>query len=97
MKDPISVSHQIHTGSVLKDRAVELKFIDAWMHTGENPGLNVIVVLSVIDDITEDDGNSSFGEVVAQSYSEGHFLHSARRSRGASQTSGSSGSSWSCV
>lgn len=100
MQNQNSVTQQIHTGSILVDRTVELKFIDAWMLTGKNPSLNVIAVLPVVDDITEGDGNGSFGEVVAQSYTEGHFLHSSRRSwrsRGASQTSGSSGSSGSYV
>ena len=97
MQNQISVTHQIYTGSILIDRTVELKFIDAWMLTDKKPSLDVIAVLSVVDDITEDDGSASFGEVVAQSYREGHFVHTARRSSGACQTSGPSRSSWSCV
>lgn len=92
MQNQHSITHQIHTGRDMVDGTVELEFIYTRMLTGKIARLDIIAILSIVDFLAEGDGRAGFGEVVAQFHCEGNFLDVARRSRGTSQTSWSSGS-----
>lgn len=95
MQNQVSVPHQIDTGSVLEQGTVELELIHTWVRTSKEPCLDVIAILSIVDDFTESDRNARGWEVVAQSHSEGNLLSTARGARGARGASRSCRSTWS--
>lgn len=92
VQDQLSVAHQIHTTIELVDCTVELELVNTGVLACEIPGIDVIAVLSIVDDITKDDGLVGIGEVVSKSHRESNFFNHARRSRGASLPLWSSGS-----
>lgn len=65
VQNPISITHQIYTGSDLVDGTVEWELVDPRMLAGKIPCPYIIAVLSIVDDVMEDDGLACFGEVVA--------------------------------
>lgn len=100
VQNQLWVTNQVHTARAIVDGAVELEFIHAWLRTCENPCGCVIRVLSIVDDITEDQGHARFGEVVAKSDGESNFMRRARRSwrsRRSRGARGSARSTWSCM
>lgn len=63
MPNQFSIMELIHTTSTFVDGTVEVKLIDAWELAGEKAVFAVVAVLSVVDDILEVDGGTSFWEV----------------------------------
>lgn len=68
VQEQVSITHQVHTGRLHVDEAVELELINTWVHTSEDPRVDAVATLSVVDDVTELNGSSVPGEVVAQSH-----------------------------
>lgn len=67
----VPVSHEIHNSRSLADSAVEVELINTWIYTGKIPGLYVVAILLVINDLAESNGCTTPWEVVAQFYGEG--------------------------
>lgn len=76
---PLVVAFQFHVAQAIGERAVELKFVDAGLHAGEHPCARFVVVLSVVDYLTEGDGLVRFGVVETKAHSKGGFDQDARR------------------
>lgn len=68
MQNQGSIAEQIQAACTVMDGAVELKLIDAWVLTGEKASLGVIAVLSIVDDIMEGNGGTSFGDVITKAH-----------------------------
>lgn len=91
MQNHLVLMHQIHTSIDLVYGTEEFELIHTWNLTGKIPCPGVIAVLFIVDDFTEDDGNTTFGEAGVQSHRESNLGLCARRSRGAHQMTWSSG------
>ena len=64
----MSVMHKVHISRILGDSTVEIKFIQAWNHTGEQACLGAVAVLGIVDGFLEGDGHACSGEVIGQAY-----------------------------
>lgn len=60
-----SVKLQVHVGIILVDCTVEVKLINTWDITDKNTCIDIITVLSIVDDIVEDEWSAISGRTRA--------------------------------